>query len=85
MSSLFKENFDLTDSDLTPCDFFLWGFIKSKVYNSRPADIAQLKDRIRAAFSLITVEMRQKTIFECRERLHQLIENDDVHVEVHNA
>ena len=33
--------------DLTPLDFFLWGFLKSKVYANRPATIEQLKINIR--------------------------------------
>ncbi len=69
---------------LPPCDFFLWGFIKSNVYATKPADIPELKDRIRAAFTQITVEMRQKTMLSYHERLEQVIENDGGHVEVHN-
>ena len=70
--------------DLTPCDFFVWGFVKSKVYVTRPANIPELKDRIRAAFAEITVEMRKKAALAYRERLEQVIENDGGHVEVHN-
>ena len=33
--------------DLNPCNFFLWGYIKSKVYRNRPQYIEQLKDAIR--------------------------------------
>ena len=68
--------------DLTPCDFFLWGFVKSKVYKTQPTTIEELKQRIRDAFAEITVEMRQKTILAYRERLEQVIENDGGHVEV---
>ena len=32
--------------DLTPCDFFLWGYLKSKVYTSPPVDLADLQYRI---------------------------------------
>ena len=44
--------------DLTPCVFFMWGFVKSKVYVTRSANIPELKGRIRAAFAEITDEMR---------------------------
>ena len=33
--------------DLTPCDFFLWGYVKSKVYFPAPATMEQLMERIR--------------------------------------
>ena len=32
--------------DLTPCDFFLWGYLKSKVYVTAPRDMADLIQRI---------------------------------------
>ena len=32
--------------DLTPCDFFLWGHLKSKVYFSPPENTDDLKERI---------------------------------------
>ena len=70
--------------DLTPCDFFMWGFVKSRVYGARPKTIAELKKRIKDAFTEITVDMRQKTVLAYRERLEQLIETDGGHVEVHN-
>ena len=35
-------------SDLTPCDFFLMGFLKSQVYSTRPQNLEELEQRIRA-------------------------------------
>jgi hypothetical protein len=32
--------------DLTPCDFFLWGFVKSHVYANKPQTIPELKAEI---------------------------------------
>ena len=32
--------------DLTCCDFFLWGHLKSKVFTSPPPDIATLRQKI---------------------------------------
>jgi hypothetical protein len=32
--------------DLTPCDFFLWGYVKSRVYVSPPASVDDLRQRI---------------------------------------
>ena len=33
-------------SDLTPCDFFLWGYMKQKVYVSLPESLEDLRERI---------------------------------------
>ena len=32
--------------DLTPCNYFLWGYLKTKVFETRPRTIADLKQRI---------------------------------------
>ena len=32
--------------DLTPCDFFLWGYLKAEVYKRRPQTLKALKDAI---------------------------------------
>ena len=52
--------------------------MKSKVYVTRPSNIQELKDRIRAAFAEITVEMRKKAAPAYRERLEKVIENGGV-------
>ena len=60
----------------------MWKFVKSKVYVTQLANIPELKDRIRAAFTEITVEMRKKAALAYRERLEKVIENDGGHIEV---
>ena len=32
--------------DLTPADFFLWGYLKGEVYVTEPANLAELRQRI---------------------------------------
>lgn len=43
--------------DLTPCDFFLWGYIKNIVYSQKIRDLNHLKNRINEAMTTITEEM----------------------------
>jgi transposase len=43
--------------DLTPCDFFLWGYLKNIVYRERPATIEQLRERIAKACEEIPIEI----------------------------
>jgi len=46
--------------DATPCDFFLWGYIKVQVYvPPLPTSIPKLKVRIRTAIETITTDMLQ--------------------------
>lgn len=55
--------------DLTPLDYFLWGYIKSKVYFNRPATIEQLKERIRDEMGAIQPETLQNVRAEFQKRL----------------
>ena len=32
--------------DLIPCDFFLWGFLKNKVYSTRPQNPEELEKKL---------------------------------------
>jgi hypothetical protein len=43
--------------DLTPCDFWLWGMVKERVYSRKIRDINDLKDRIRTVVSSVPREM----------------------------
>jgi hypothetical protein len=33
--------------DLSICDYFLWGYLKAKVYNNKPHNMQELKNSIR--------------------------------------
>lgn len=43
--------------DLNPLDFFLWGFIKNRVYATEVVNLQQLEERIRAAFAEVNAQM----------------------------
>lgn len=56
-------NFPPRSCDLSPVDYFLWGYLKDEVYkrrSTRPGTIEQLKTKIREAIASITPEMCQK-------------------------
>ncbi|XP_046962436.1 uncharacterized protein LOC124531912 [Vanessa cardui] len=57
--------------DLTPLDFFLWGYLKSRVYANKPTTIAQLKENIREEMSAIPRAMCQKVFTNLRNRLEE--------------
>jgi hypothetical protein len=42
-----EQNWPPRSCDLTPCDFFLWGLVKSRVYANKPQTIPELKVEIR--------------------------------------
>jgi hypothetical protein len=50
----------LQSPDLTACDFFLWGYIKDRVYvPPMPRDLPQLRQRIVEAVATIDHQMLQ--------------------------
>jgi len=57
--------------DLNPCDNFLWGYIKSRIYTNRdshgverpfnPTSLPNLRERIEDAISTITIQMCEES------------------------
>ncbi|GFX22538.1 uncharacterized protein TNCV_2784741 [Trichonephila clavipes] len=48
--------------DLTPLDYFLWGYVKSLVYADKPQTLAHLEDNIRHVIADIRPQMLEKVI-----------------------
>jgi hypothetical protein len=67
--------------DITPCDFFLWGYVKGCVYQTLVANINDLKDRIKAAIATVDVDMLQRTWMELEYRLDIVRVTDGAYVE----
>ena len=67
--------------DLTPCDFFLWGFLKSQVYAGKPSTIAELKTLIEEAINNIEQDVIDRALLEYRKRLQKCVETGGGHIE----
>lgn len=67
--------------DLTPCDFFLWGYLKQMVYRQSYNTIEELKLAIAVAAQSITRDMLQRTFLNFYKRLHICVERQGKHVE----
>ncbi|GFT37400.1 hypothetical protein TNCV_1211961 [Trichonephila clavipes] len=62
--------FQLSKScDLTPLDYFLWGYVKSLVYADKPQTLDHLEDIIRRAIAGIRPQMLEKVIENWTSRL----------------
>jgi len=56
--------------DLTVCDFFLWGYVKDRVYvPPLPATVDELQGRITAAVNSVTPDMLQRVWSELDYRI----------------
>ena len=69
--------------DVTPLDFFLWGYVKTIVYKSTVRDIRELRHRIQLAVASVADRMLMNTCRELKARLEKLRDNGGVHVEVY--
>ena len=59
--------------DLTPCDFFLWGYLKERVYRERPANIQDLRDRITQCCAEIPADLLAKVCHSVPDRFRTCI------------
>ncbi|GFU24161.1 putative DD41D transposase [Trichonephila clavipes] len=55
--------------DLTPLDYFLWGYVKSLVYADKPQTLDHLEDNIRRVIADIRLQMLEKVIENGTSRL----------------
>ena len=69
--------------DITPLNFFSWGYVKDKVFSTPVPDFTNLKARITDAFATITEEMLENTWRETDYRLDVLRATKGEHVEVY--
>ncbi|GFV57004.1 putative transposable element [Trichonephila clavipes] len=55
-------NWPLRSCDLTPLDYFLWGYVKSLVYADKPQTLDHLEDNILRVIADIRPQMLEKVI-----------------------
>ena len=54
--------------DLNPCDFYLWGYLKSVVYTPKPRNIAELEAAIRSEIAALDPAICMKAILDVKKR-----------------
>jgi len=66
--------------NLSACDFFLWGYLKEKVYAHRPHTIQELKDCFREEIQGIPVNMLRKVMDNIRQHAKMCLTSNGVHL-----
>lgn len=66
--------------DLTPLDFFLWGFLKSQVYANRPQSTVDLKVNITQAIAQIQPDLCVRVIENWIARIRATVRNRGGHL-----
>ncbi|GFX81417.1 putative DD41D transposase [Trichonephila clavipes] len=64
-----RVNWPPRSCDLTPLDYFLWGYVKSLVYADNPQTLDHLGDNIRRVIADIRPQMLEKVIENWTSRL----------------
>lgn len=62
--------------DINPLDFFVWGFLKEKVYATPPVNEEDVINKITAAVRLITPDMLERVLNSLPRRLELCLETD---------
>ena len=69
--------------DINPLDFFLWGYVKDRVYRTSVRDVETLQLRIIEVLATVNEEMLENTWHEIEYRLDILRATNGAHVEVY--
>ncbi len=66
--------------DMTVPDFFLWGYLKARVYRTQPQTLDELEDRIREEIANLSPVLLEKVFRNFVRRLHACIREDGQHL-----
>lgn len=67
--------------DLTPLDFFLWGHVDGRLYETNPTSIEEIKEHVRTIFNEISVETLEGVIEQSLIRMRVCIRVSGKHFE----
>lgn len=73
-------NWPARSPDLSPCDFFLWGYLKGKVYQNQPLTIMQLKENIRTEVARISENLCNRVFCNMRDRWEECVARQGHHL-----
>ena len=66
--------------DLNACNFFLWRYLKSKVYEKKPRKTVDLKRNITDEVATISPSMLQRVMKNFQKRLRECVDNNGRHL-----
>lgn len=66
--------------DLSICDFFLWGYLKSRVYIKKPRTLDDLKNSIRQEIEAVPNEMLENSVRNFQKRIQICMQQEGRHL-----
>ena len=67
--------------DLTATDYFLWGYLKDRVYRSDPKPLEQLKENIETRISLIPLTMLSQVVGNLSIKINECVARKGGHLQ----
>ncbi|CAK1586379.1 unnamed protein product [Parnassius mnemosyne] len=67
--------------DLTPADFFLWGYLKARVFDTPLTNLEQLKTKITTEVRAISIDVLQRVSANSLVRFEECIRRDGRHLD----
>ena len=68
--------------NLTPCEFYLWGYTMEELYKTKPRTLEDLEARIQEALNHIPDDVLQKVAYSIPGRLRKLVEATGAYIEL---
>ena len=78
---LAKGTWPARSPDLNPCDYFLWGYLKDRVYKPLPKTLDDLKVNIEREIINIKQDVLKSAFLNFRKILNLIIEAKGGHIE----
>ncbi len=73
-------NWSPRSCDITPTDYFLWGYVKSQVYTDKPQTLNDLEANIRRVIGGIQPQLLERVFENWTSRLGFLRERNGAHM-----
>src|ERR1700712_6084313 len=70
--------------DLTPLDFFLWGYVKNQVYRNEFENIDELQNSVVEFITRINQNSVRKAANHVLKRIQLCVQNNGAHIENYN-
>jgi len=77
---LAKGTWPARSPDLKSCDYFLWGYLKDRVYKPTPKTLDDLKVNIEREIINIKPNVLKSTLLNFRKKLNLIIEAKGGHI-----
>ena len=78
---IFRQHFNIHRNECPQSQFFfLWGYLKSKVYEKKPRTTVDLKQNIREEVAAISPNMLQQVMQNFQEGLGECVDNKGRHL-----